>query len=228
MTTTTLPPTADNEVITANNDLSSAAPFRQMPHNVEAEKALLGAIFANNRAYETVSEYLCPEHFALLAHGKIFEAAKRLIERGQMADATTLHNFFQNDDSLSDIGGPAYLDEITAFAVSVINAGEYGKLVYDLYLKRELINLGEDVVNRAYGGEIDETASIQIETAEQHLYDLATAGNMRADSNPSKTLLSRQSVRQRWRISARVNWPASQPGSAIWIPYWEGFINQTY
>ena len=100
-----------------------------------------------------------PEHFALLAHGKIFEASGRLIERGQMADATTLHNFFRNDDSLSDIGGPAYLDEVTAFAVSVINAGEYGNLIYDLYLKRELINLGEDLVNRAYGGEVDETAS---------------------------------------------------------------------
>ena len=176
MSTTTLPPVADLESIPVNDDLSSAQSFRQMPHNVEAEKALLGAIFANNRAYETVSEYLRPEHFALLAHGKIFEAAGRLIERGQMADSTTLHNFFQNDASLSDIGGPAYLDEVTAFAVSVINAGEYGRLIYDLYLKRELINLGEDVVNRAYGGEIDETASSQIETAEQYLYDLATAG----------------------------------------------------
>ena len=132
MSTTSLPPTVDKETVPANDDLSVTAPFRQMPHNVEAEKALLGAIFTNNRAYETVSEYLKPEHFALLAHGKIFEASGRLIERGQMADATTLHNFFQNDDSLSDIGGPPYLDEVTAFAVSVINAGEYGKLIYDL------------------------------------------------------------------------------------------------
>ncbi len=187
MSTTTLPPPADLETAPANDDLSVAAgPFRQMPHNVEAEKALLGAIFANNRAYETVSEYLRPEHFALVAHGRIFEAAGRLIERGQMADSTTLHNFFENDGALSDIGGPAYLDEVTAFAVSVINAGEYGRLVYDLFLKRELINLGEDVVNRAYGGEIDENASVQIETAEQHLYDLATAGEYEGGFKPFK------------------------------------------
>ena len=186
MATTILPPTGSKGTVTPNDDLSIPGTFRQMPHNVEAEKALLGAIFANNRAYEAVSEYLKPECFALLAHGKIFEASGRLIERGQMADATTLQNFFQNDDSLSDIGGPAYLDEVTAFAVSVINAGEYGKLIYDLYLKRELINLGEDVVNRAYSGEIDETASTQIETAEQHLYDLATAGEYEGGFKPFK------------------------------------------
>ena len=141
MATTILPPTGSKGTVTPNDDLSIPGTFRQMPHNVEAEKALLGAIFANNRAYEAVSEYLKPECFALLSPGKIFEASGRLIERGQMADATTLQNFFQNDDSLSDIGGPAYLDEVTSFAVSVINAGEYGKLIYDLYLKRELINL---------------------------------------------------------------------------------------
>ncbi len=186
MSTTSLPPTVDKETVPANDDLSVAAPFRQMPHNVEAEKALLGAIFTNNRAYETVSEYLKPEHFALLAHGKIFEASGRLIERGQMADATTLHNFFRNDESLSDIGGPAYLDEVTAFAVSVINAGEYGNLIYDLYLKRELINLGEDLVNRAYSGEVDETASDQIVTAELHLYELATAGKFEGGFKPFK------------------------------------------
>lgn len=187
MSTTTLPPDPDFDAPANDDDfVDGGQSFRQMPHNVEAEKALLGAVFANNRAYETVSEYLRPEHFALVAHGKIFEAAGKLIERGQMADSTTLHNYFQNNDSLSDIGGPAYLDEVTASAVSVINAGEYGRLVYDLYLKRELINLGEDVVNRAYGGEVDETATNQIEMAEQHLYDLATAGEYEGGFKPFK------------------------------------------
>ncbi len=186
MSTTTVPPTRDLGTFPANDDLSGGVLVRQTPHNVEAEKALLGAIFANNRAYENVSEYLKPEHFALLAHGKIYEASARLIERGQMADSTTLNNFFLNDDTLSDIGGPAYLDEITALAVSVINAGEYGRVIHDLYLKRELINLGSDVVNRAYKGGFDETASNQIESAEQHLYDLATAGEYEGGFKPFK------------------------------------------
>jgi replicative DNA helicase len=155
----------------------SPTPFRRLPHNIEAEKALLGAIFANNRAYEMVSDYLQPNHFALAQHGRIFEAASKLLERGQIADSITLQRYFEQDESLGEIGGPAYLDEITTSAVTVINAQEYGRIIYDLYLKRELINIGEDVVNRAYKGDVEDIATIQIETAEQSLYDLATSGS---------------------------------------------------
>jgi len=152
-------------------------PFRTMPHNLEAEKSLLGAIFVNNRAYEAVSEFLRPEHFAYPQHGRIFEAASKLIERGQIADPITLKRYFEADENLADIGGPAYLAELAGSAVTVINAGEYGNVIYDLYLKRELIALGEDVVNAAYGGAVEDTATSQIEVAEQSLYDLATSGD---------------------------------------------------
>jgi len=154
----------------------TVAAFRRQPMNIEAEKALLGAIFVNNRAYEKVSDFLRPEHFALAEHGRVFEASARLIERGQIADPVTLKAFFEADQSLADIGGPAYLMELANSAVTVINAGEYGRIVHDLYLKRELIGLGEDVVGRAYGGDLEETATTQIERAEQRLYDLATRG----------------------------------------------------
>ena len=88
----------------------------------------------------------------------------------------TLRRYFEADENLADIGGPKYLAELAASAVTVINAGEYGHLIYDLFLKRELIALGEDVVNDAYGGEVDQTATDMIESAEQNLYDLATSG----------------------------------------------------
>ena len=152
-------------------------PFRRLPYNVDSEKALLGAIFANNRAYELVSEYLLPGHFALTQHGRVFEACGKLIERGQIADYITLKRYFEQEKSLGEIGGPTYLDELITSAVTVINAQEYGRIIYDLFLKRELINLGEDVVNRAYKCEVDETATNQIEAAEQSLYDLATSGS---------------------------------------------------
>ena len=176
---TTLPPPAEFDGSAAlDNSVEplSPTPFRRLPHNIEAEKALLGAIFANNRAYEMVSDYLDPGHFALAQHGRIYEACAKLIERGQIADSITLQRYFQQEESLGEIGGPAYLDEITTSAVTVINAQEYGRIIYDLYLKRELINLGEDVVNRAYKGEVDDTATTQIEIAEKSLYDLATSG----------------------------------------------------
>jgi len=157
-----------------------------MPNSQQAEKSLLGAIFVNNRAYEKVSEFLRPEHFAYPQHGRIFEACAKLIERGQIADPVTLERFFQVDEQLADIGGATYLKDLAFSAVTVINAGEYGHHIYDLFLKRELIALGEDVVNAAYGGEVDESATDQIEKAEQNLYDLATRGDYEGGFQPFK------------------------------------------
>jgi len=161
--------------------------FRRLPHNIEAEKALLGAVFVNNRAYEKVSEYLRGDHFVLPEHGRIYDACALLIERGQIADPVTLKRYFEQDAGLADIGGPAYLAELAESAVTVINAGEYGRLIHDLYLRRQLIGLGEDVVNRAYEAEVDTTATSQIEEAEQHLYDLATTGEYEGGFEPFKT-----------------------------------------
>ena len=186
MATTTAPTANDAANTDGLQDAQTGQPFRTMPHNLEAEKALLGAVFVNNRAYETVSDYLIPEHFAYGPHGKIFEAAAKLIERGQIADPVTLRRYFEADESLADIGGPAYLADLAHSAVTVINAGEYGHIIYDLYLKRELIGLGEDVVNKAYGGDVDEDATQQIESAEQGLYDLATTGEYEGGFQPFK------------------------------------------
>lgn len=133
--------------------------LRRVPHNVEAEMALLGAILVNNRAYERVSDFLRPEHFVLAEHRLIFEAIVRLIERSQLADPITLKAYFEQGDQLDDVGGAAYLIRLADAAVTVINAGDYGRLLHDLALRRELIGLGEEVVNRAYDSEIDETRS---------------------------------------------------------------------
>ena len=160
--------------------------FRTLPHNIEAEKALLGAIFCDNRAYERVSDYLGPEHFALEQHGRVFEACARLLGRGQIADPVTLKGYFEKDELLADMGGAAYLVELADSAVTVINAGDYGRLIYDLHLKRELIAVGEDMVNRAYGGGDDELAPQQIERAEQQLYELATTGEYEGGFIPFK------------------------------------------
>ena len=84
---------------------AQAPAFRTLPHNIEAEKALLGAIFVNNRAYERVSDFLTLAHFALNQHGRIFEACGRLIERGQIADPVTLKALFEQDQGLADVGG---------------------------------------------------------------------------------------------------------------------------
>jgi len=143
--------------------------FRTLPYNIEAEKSLLGAIFANNKAYERVADFLKPGHFAMVENGLIFTAIGRLIDSGHVADAVTLKRYFEQDTGLADIGGGGYLVDLVGSVVSIVNAGEYGRIVYDLFLKRELIGLGEDVVNRAYSGDVEDSAADQVEALEAGL-----------------------------------------------------------
>ncbi|MFO1120545.1 MAG: DnaB-like helicase N-terminal domain-containing protein [Rhodospirillales bacterium] len=109
----------------------------------EAEMALLGAILVDNRSFERVSN-LRPEHFVLSEHARVFDACGRLIERGQIADPVTLKGWFDQDEALTQVGGPGYLIKLADCAVTLINAGDYGRLLHDLYQRRELIALGED------------------------------------------------------------------------------------
>ncbi|MFQ6017583.1 MAG: replicative DNA helicase [Kiloniellaceae bacterium] len=150
--------------------------YRTPPVNYEAEQALLAAILTNHRAFERVADFLQPAHFADDLHGRIFEACGKLIERGQIADALTLKNLFEQDDALADVGGGQYLAKLQSSYVSIINAADYGRTIHDLHLRRELIGLGEDVVNDAFDHDPDTSAMAQIETAEQRLYNLAEAG----------------------------------------------------
>src|SRR5258708_7510805 len=151
---------------------------RTPPHNDEAEMALLGAILINNRAYERVADFLRPEQFASGVHGDIFTAITRLIDRGQIADPITLKGYFEQDARLSEIGGYAYLMRLAGSVASIVNAEDYGRTVHDLHLRRQLIALGEDIVNGAYPDDLDNKAVGQIESAEQRLFTLASTGEI--------------------------------------------------
>src|SRR6266403_4231105 len=148
----------------------------QPPANVEAEQALLGAILINNTAHSRVAEFLMPEHFGNAVHGRIYAAIGRLVERGQIANPVTLKNLFDQDGALTEIGGAQYLARLATAAVTIINAEDYGRAIYDLHIRRELITLGEDVVNDAFRQDLDDSAREQIERAEKKLFDLATTG----------------------------------------------------
>ncbi len=155
---------------------SDSQKLRTAPHNYEVEQALLGAILANNKALERVSDFLLPAHFADPTHGQIYAACQNLIERGQLANATTLKAFFESNGRLEEFGGTSYLVQLQDNFVTIINASDYGKIIHDLYLRRELIAVGEDIVNTAHAHDIDLSASQQIEKAEQDLYNLAEEG----------------------------------------------------
>ncbi len=150
--------------------------LRRPPSNLQAEQALLGALLANNKAFERVAEFLAQDHFADPIHGRIFEAIRRRIDQGQLADAVTLRGEFEHSGLLEEVGGSAYLAQLLAATVGIINAGEYGRAVHDAWVRRQLIELGEVVVNRAFGSAPEMAGPGQIEAAEQALYELATQG----------------------------------------------------
>src|SRR6266702_3716755 len=115
------------------------------PHSLEAEQALLGALLHNNLAFERVAEFLRPENFSDPSHGRIFEAISHLISRGHIADPITLKEYFDRDNALSEVGGGQYLAQLAASVISIINTEDYGRKIYDFYLRRQLVDVGEGI-----------------------------------------------------------------------------------
>ena len=162
---------------TARKQVEEPAPlYRSAPHNIEAEQALLGAILVNNEAFYRVSDFLEPVHFFEPIHQQIYQLARDLIRAGKLATPVTLKTFI---DASVDIGGLTvgqYLARLAAEATTIINAEDYGRTVYDLSVRRALIQVGEDMVNVAFDAPVDFSPRDQIEDAERRLYELAETG----------------------------------------------------
>ncbi len=153
------------------------AKFRQVPHNIEAEQALLGAILVNNESIDRVSTFLEPEHFFDPLHAQIYDTASKLVFAGKQATPITLRTFFENAEPIDDtLTVPQYLGRLAASATTIINAHDYGRTIYDLAIRRQLIILGEDIVNEAFDSPIEQPPQAQIEMAESRLYDMAESG----------------------------------------------------
>lgn len=153
--------------------------YREMPYNAEAEQGLLGALLVDNRAYERIGDLLKPDHFFLPVHQRIFTAITQFIDRGQTASPVTLKNYFEKDEDLSDLGGGMYLADLAGSIISVINARDYAETIYELYMRRELIGLGEEIVNEAHEHKLDSAAMDTIEHAESRLFSLAESGEVK-------------------------------------------------
>lgn len=147
--------------------------YRLPPHDFEVEQALLGAVLLNNRAHEAAA-HLQPEHFADPLHGRIWDAASRLIARSMLANANTLRALFEQDEQLLEKGGHNYLGRLVAAAVSVLDAADYAKIIHDRYLRRELIKVGTGIANAAWTIDLDKPATTQIADAERKLFDIGS------------------------------------------------------
>jgi replicative DNA helicase len=154
----------------------SAPTYRAAPHNIEAEQALLGAILVNNEALYRVSDFLEPAHFFEPIHQQIFDIARSLIRTGKLASPVTLKTFLPAEVDIAGLTLGQYLARLAAEATTIINAVDYGRTVYDLAVRRELIQIGEDMVNVAFDAPVDFAPRDQIEDAERRLYDLAEVG----------------------------------------------------
>jgi len=150
--------------------------FRQPPHNMEAEQAILGAILVNNEAMHHIGSSLRSEHFYVPVHQRIFAAIQSLFDKGLIANPITLKSHFDQDEGLQEIGGGGYLVRLAAASVAIINVRNYSSIIYDSSQKRSLISIGEEVVNTAFKNDLDVAATEQIEQAEQKLFNLASEG----------------------------------------------------
>src|SRR5271166_354569 len=153
-----------------------APPYRAAPHNIEAEQALLGAILVNNEALYRVTDFLEPQHFFEPIHQQIYDISRSLIRTGKLASPVTLKTFLAADLDIAGLTLAQYLARLAAEATTIINALDYGRTVYDLAIRRELIQIGEDMVNVAFDAPVDFAPRDQIEDAERRLYELAETG----------------------------------------------------
>jgi replicative DNA helicase len=185
--------------------------YRQPPANVLAEQMLLGAVLINNEHLNRVDDFLRAEHFYEPVHQRIYDAVHVFQERGVHATPVTLKHYFDKDAALEGVGGADYLARLASMATTTINVLDYGRTVYDLALRRQLIGVGEQVVNDAYDKEIEATATQQIEQAEQSLFTLASEGNNGVGFRPLKQSLTEaiQKAELAYRHKERVTGVAS-------------------
>ena len=162
---------------TARKRADDPAPaYRIAPHNIEAEQSLLGAILVNNEAFYRVSDFLEPEHFFETVHQQIYDLVRSLIRTGKVASPVTLKTFLPAEVDIAGLTVAQYLARLAAEATTIINASDYGRTIYDLAVRRDLIKIGEDMVNVAFDAPVDFAPRDQIEDAERRLYDLAEIG----------------------------------------------------
>ena len=165
------------------NEVSSVTPLQlqseisvEVPHSIEAEQQLLGALLTNNDLFERISSIIKPEHFYDPVHARIFETASTRISKNNLASPVTLKTFLAEDEGLAELGGPTYLIRLVGSAISAFAVRDYADMIYDLAVRRELISLGNDIAAKAAKVDVESEPKEQIVEAEQQLYAIAEQG----------------------------------------------------
>ncbi len=149
--------------------------FKELPNNIEAEQAVIGSILVSNDIFDEINTIISSINFYDPMHQKIFEAVESLIYKGMLANPITLKNYFE--DEKDELNVPEYLVKITKFSTSVRQAIEYSKIIYDMFVRRELIKISEKTIDSAKLNDLDTNGQSIIESSERLLFDLAEKGS---------------------------------------------------
>ncbi len=149
--------------------------FKELPNNIEAEQSVIGSILVTNEIFDEINSVISNINFYDPMHQKIFNAIENLIYKGMLANPITLKNYFENEKD--DLNIPEYLVKITKFSTSARQAIEYSKIIYDMFVRRELIKISEQTIDNAKINDLDTNGQNIIENSERLLFDLAEKGS---------------------------------------------------
>ena len=149
--------------------------FKELPNNIEAEQSVIGSILVSNEIFDEINTIISNLNFYDPMHQKIFSAIESLVYKGMLANPITLKNYFENEKD--DLNVPEYLVKITKFSTSSRQAIEYSRIIYDMFVRRELIKISENTIDSAKLNDLDTHGQTIIENSERLLFDLAEKGS---------------------------------------------------
>ena len=159
-----------------NNNISLVKEnFKELPNNIEAEQAVLGSILVSNEIFDEINTIISSINFYDPMHQKIFGAIEGLIYKGMLANPITLKNHFEGEKD--DLNVPEYLVKVTKFSTSSRQAIEYSRIIYDMFVRRELIKISENTIDSAKLNDLNTNGQTIIENSERLLFDLAEKGS---------------------------------------------------
>ncbi|MDD1402018.1 replicative DNA helicase [Ligilactobacillus salivarius] len=145
------------------------------PQNIEAEQAVLGAIFLNTDALADAMEYVEADDFYRRAHQILFQAMIDLNNDGEAIDVLTVQNYLTTNNQLDDVGGVAYIAELATSVPTAANAGYYAKIVEEKSMLRRLISTATNIITQANNGD-DDVPSL-LDSAERQIMDVSERRN---------------------------------------------------
>ena len=139
--------------------------FKELPNNIEAEQAVIGSILVSNELFDEINTIVSSVNFYDPMHQKIFNSIESLIYKGLLANPITLKNYFKDDKD--DFNVAEYLVKITKFSTSIRQAIEYSKIIYDMFVRRELIKISEQTIDSAKLADLNTSGQTIIENSER-------------------------------------------------------------